>query len=133
AYPSYAGIRLWPEMVSKLYDKKIITSDVSQYNSKKLLDLKSNGIKLSNGPIRLKALYFLTESDINGIENISKSDAFSLLIRNIFRLDYKNKKINSIHFKHMNNILNNAETYCLNYRKELDSLDEIYELIVEKN
>jgi len=110
AYPNCPVIRLWPETIKKVFDNKIETNPVSQFNNKEEF---SETIKLSNKPLILKSIYFIHNSNYTNIELLSPTEAFSLLMDNIFRLETNNKRLNTIHFSFINIIISNVELYKL--------------------
>ena len=119
--------------MKKLFKNRFSSEDVSQFNTKKLIDVQSGFLNNGNSPLKLRSLYFIIKSERTNIEKPSKSDAFSLLIRNIFRLDFKNKEINSKQFKFINKVIDTVDIYKLNYELKFDSLETAYNLIIENN
>jgi len=129
AYPNYPAIRLWPETIKKVFDIKIKTKPVSQFNTKEQF---SETIKLSNKPLILKSIYFIHNSNYTNIELLSPTEAFPLLMNNIFRLETNNKRLNTMYFSFINKILNNAKLYKLNYEKKYETLEKVYNLVIDR-
>ena len=102
AYPSYPGVRLWSDSLEKIFSDNLNTVDVSQFNTKQLIDFKSNYLNNNQKALRLKSIYFIKEAKETYVEKPSKSEAFSMLIGNIFRLDFTNKKLNTQQFNFIN-------------------------------
>ena len=132
AYPSYPGIKLWPENIEKIFNNGIKSKMVSQFNNKRLIDNNINFEKNLDNPFVLKSIYFINNSDHTDIELINPTEAFSLIIKNIFRLNYKDKKINKLQFDFISKILNTVELYKLNYKKEYESLNKVFNLVTDR-
>lgn len=130
AYPSYPGLRLWPDIIDNIYSKNIITKKVSQINNKRFLNPDHNSEYNIDYSIPLKSIYFINNTNKTNIENISPSDAFSLIIKNIFRADIKNKNINKKEFEFIINVLSFVGLYKLNYEMRYESMDNVYNLIM---
>jgi len=132
AYPSYQGIRLWPDNIVNIFNNDIKTKSVSQFNNKQLI---VDNIKFENNinkPVALKSIYFIYISDHTDIATISPTEAFSLIIKNIFRLNFKNRELNKNQFEFINKVLNSVELYKLNYKKEYESLEILYNLVTKQ-
>ena len=133
AYPSYPGLRLWPDIIDNIYSNKVLTKEVSQFNKKRFFNPNSNYEKYLNYSLPLKSIYFINNNNKTSIENISPSDAFSLIIKNIFRADMKNKTINKNEFEFITNVLSLVDLYKLNYEMRYESLEKLYGLILDQS
>jgi len=133
AYPSYPGIRLWPDNINKIFKNGMRSKKVSQYNTKRLIDKNIKFVIGHGNPLGLRSIYFINVSDHTGVEPLSPTEAFSLIIRSIFRLDFRNRNINIFQFEFINKILNNVELYKLNYEKKYESLEKVYSLVTNNN
>lgn len=133
AYPSYPGIRLWPNNIKNIFTTGIESKKVSQLNSKRLINSKIDFNNDIHNPVRLKAIYFINNCNHTDIEELNPSEGFSLIIKNIFRLNFDNKEINKRQFEFINKILTNTAIYKLNYEKKCDSLEKVYNLVTNQN
>ena len=124
--PSYPGLRLWPDMVEKLFKKNVTSSNVSNFKNKQLLPALENSISFSNKEKKIKALYLLKNAENFSIEKISPFSAFGEIIKHVVRLDITDEKTNIEQFNFVNKIMNNVDLYKINYNKTLDSLEKIH-------
>lgn len=132
AYPSYPGIRLWPNSIKNIYSDRIETKEVSQINSKRLINSNVNFLTGAKEPVHLKSIYFINNHRPTGIEILNPSEAFSLIIRNIFRADLNNKEINKKQFDFINKVLRFTDIYKLNYEMKYESLEKVYNLVTSQ-
>jgi len=131
AVPSYPGIRLWPSSVEILFDNHPELNDVSQYNDKKVIKCNNGLIKAENKPTRLKAIYILDAAESTFIEELSPSESFAFLIKNLYRFDFEDRKKNEYEFRFLIEMINNLEVYKLNYSHDAGSLEKAYDLVIE--
>ena len=133
AVPSYPGIRLWPSSVEMLFDESPQQWEVSQYNEKKVINFDYGLIKTRCEPTLLKAIYILNTDEETNLEQISQSDAFSFLVKNLYRFDFEDRKNNAHEFRFLSEMISNMELYKLNYSHSKDSLDKAYKLVTENS
>ncbi len=131
AVPSYPGIRLWPSSVEMLFDNQHDLSDVSQYNEKKVVKCTNGLIKTESRPTALSAIYILNRAESTSVEEISQSESFSFLIKNLYRFDFEDRKKNEYDFRFLTDLINNLELYKLNYSHDEGALEKAYKLVIK--
>ena len=80
----------------------------------------------------LKSIYFISNANHTDIEKLNPTEAFSLIIKNIFRLNLTSRELNKNQFEFISKVLNNTELFKLNYEKKYESLEKVYNLVTNR-
>jgi hypothetical protein len=97
AIPSYRGVRLWPEMVSSVFQATPTLAPLAHYTDKQRV-IPSNGhLEFCADPIPLKRVYVIAPPDETGnthqirITPLTKREALMELVNQTFRLDINDR------------------------------------------
>ena len=137
ALPSYPTVRLNPDIVKNLIQSPEDVPMVSEYSNKLRFTQGHGGYRSYDRPVTLRALFILTDHRGGGdpqttsLDRCSMRDAFSSLVRHIFRLDPTDKKCTIKEFKNLNELVSHIPVYRLTYIQQYDLLDDTMRSILE--
>jgi hypothetical protein len=92
AIPSYRGVRLWPEIISAIFQKEPAHTPVAHYTRKRRV-IPNSHFEFCLDPIPLKRIYALTPPDELSdtreirIRSLTKREALMELVKQTYRLD----------------------------------------------
>lgn len=137
AYPSYGSVRLNPDMARALIGDYKDLPYVAEYSGKIRLDPDNGRYINQEKPNRLRALFFLNNSNQNNaidsvsIKRLSQRNVFSRLLKNTFRLDPTDKKSTIREYKILTSLVTCLPAYVLSYERQQGQLKEVLRAIQE--
>jgi hypothetical protein len=139
AIPSYAGLRLWPDIAHTLsvgVPERPAASD--QHRKRRV----AFGALEAPIPVPLKALYVLVpplspQPDTILLERVTPADGLIELVRHAFRLDVTDRSMLAQQFRYFGRLTLETPIFRLNYPREYSALPAvraaIFQSIVPKN
>jgi hypothetical protein len=97
AIPSYRGVRLWPEMVSSVFQATPTLAPLAHYTDKQRVVPSNGHLEFCADPIPLKRVYVLATPDETDNTNqititpLTKREALMELVNQTFRLDINDR------------------------------------------
>ena len=97
AIPSYRGVRLWPEMVSSVFQATPALAPLAHYTDKQRIIPGNGHLEFCADPIPLKRVYVIASPDETGnthqitITPLTKREALMELVNQTFRLDINDR------------------------------------------
>jgi hypothetical protein len=139
AFPGYPGLRLWPDVVSRLFEGELENCDVAHYTDKKRIgiDLTGSSLRFQNDSVHLRKIYFLTSYEPSRndcpirITPISPRDTFMELVRHAYKLDIDDRDMLETEFGCLGRIVGLPIFYRLNYPHDLSYFPAVRKAILE--
>ncbi len=107
--PAYPFIRLWSDSVASLFGTPDALPTTVMTGNKHLLDLAAHGFHFQQSPLRLGAIYLLSERIDNPgapvVEPVSNSDGLMALVTNTFAAHLLEKKTRAIEFAFLSKLI----------------------------
>jgi hypothetical protein len=126
--PSYPGLRLWPETVTALFDRKPVLQPLAHYTDKKRLLFEQDH---SAGPYSLGAIYVLAaadelrDSDDVKITPLTASEALLEAVKHSFQLDITDRKKQGQAFKQYEGLAKSVPFFSLGFPREHSLLPSV--------
>ena len=123
AYPSYPSVRLNYETASTITGNCDNLPEVAEYSGKLRLSPERGGYSFQTKPKRLKALYIIgkSQNDPNSeqifVSKCTLREAFSHVIKNMFRLDPGDKSSAQQEFEQVARLVENIPVFYIDYAR----------------
>lgn len=134
---NYAGIRLLPDSILKVFRNNQIVQDMAHYSDKKRLTVRGQTVSFVSG-IPIVAIFVLDFPEINEgkcgieIETIEGANRLIELIKHSFMLDLTDKKRVADKMQDLGNVLSNhLPMYWIRYPHDHAILDNVRHQIIE--
>lgn len=132
---SYPSIRLWDDVVERLFGLSSEFTNVAHFTEKKRVSVEGGGFRFSEDPLPLKRVYFLGRSDKGDTNNIkltpmSARESFIELLSCAFRIDIEDKSMLVKHFNEFNKIAK-LPIFCrLTFPRDFSMLSAVHRVIL---
>jgi hypothetical protein len=132
--PSYAGIRLWPESVTALFENEPEQQSLAHYTDKKRVFVNQPSFSGSNV---LKSVYVLAQSnserEISGVTilPLTASEALFEIIKHTFQLDVTDQQRLGQAFKRYEWLARSAPFFKLTYPRDHTYLPAVNKAVLE--
>ena len=137
AFPGYPGMRLWQDVVSRLFAGGPENCDVAHYTDKKRIDLSIGSLRFQNGSVPLRKIYFLNSCEPLGndcpisIARISPRDSFLELVRHAYKLDIDDREMLVTEFTCLGRVVALPMFYRLSYPHDFLNFPAVRKAILE--
>lgn len=135
--PLYPSLRLWPEVVSALFNPIPRLPRVAHYTEKMRLGMGENLLPFSALPVSLHRLYVLDrhpETEMSrGIffDTLSPSDAFMETVKHPYRLEIEFRNKLQKEFEVLGRLVNSIDIRRIRYPRDFGILPKVCEAILE--
>jgi len=136
AIPGYRGVRLWPEIVSAVFQKEPMLAPVAHY-TEKLRVIPTNGhLEFSADPAPVRRVYVLAPPDQTGgtrdirITPLTKRESLMELVKQSYRLDINDRTKLSKEFLWLTQTVALPLFYSLAFPRDISRLPEVLEAIL---
>jgi len=135
--PIYPSLRLWPEVVSALFDPTPRLPRVAHYTDKMRLGLREDLLRFSDLPRSLHRIYVLNrypETEMTQdilIDTLSPRDAFMETVKHPYRLEIDIRQILQKEFNVLGRLVNSIDIRRIRYPRDYALLPNVCEAILE--
>jgi hypothetical protein len=134
--PSYPGVRLWPDGISALFERKPAAHGVAHYNKKRRLG-QDGAAPFCSEPVPLTHMYFLAQPRKTSgrgepitIFRLSPQEAFMELTRVAYLLDIGDREMLRQSFERISRLAMRPLFYRLAYRHEYSLLPAVGKAVI---
>jgi hypothetical protein len=137
AVPGYAGLRLWQDSISALFEHEPELRQVAHYSDKKRVGGNSGLLSFCTHPVLLAKAYVLaTDEGVTGVNEIamtplSPRDAFLELVQYTFNMDIGDRERLEQDFEAFSRLSVLPLFYRLTFPRDLSLLPFIHRAIIE--
>jgi hypothetical protein len=131
--PSYAGLRLWPESITALFEQEPELHTMAHYTDKKRVLMNQSSVE---GSYSLDSIYVLdvpAEVENDGVVTIvplSSSEAIFEIIKHTFQLDVTDKQRLGQAFKRYEWLARSVSFFRLSYPRDHSFLPNVHTAIL---
>ena len=135
--PSYPGVRLWPDVISALFEREPVLSQVAHYTAKKRWGIDSSRLPFCADSVPLRRAYVLAhpqemaETSAISIVSLSLQDALMELVKHAYRLDITDRQRLGEEFECIGRVATLLRISRLAFPRDLSLLPTIREAILE--
>jgi hypothetical protein len=130
--PSYPGLRLWPETVAALFGEEPRLTEIAHYTAKKRLG-HGGQLPFCSAPVPLRRIYFLVDAQASediGIRQLSPRDAFVELVKYVYLIDVRDRKILKREFERLGRLVKFPLFYRLAFPRVFALLPQVQKAIL---
>jgi hypothetical protein len=136
AIPSYAGIRLWPDTLSVLFEREPELFPVAHYTEKKRVLMGETRLPYCTDPVPLLRAYILTDPmELDGAQEIritavTPREALMELVKQTYLLDISDRQKLRVRFQSLARLAGLPLFHRLGFPRDLSLLPDVREAIL---
>lgn len=134
SYPSYPGLRLWPESVEELFDHEPALQTLAHYTEKKRLLFEAD---TAEAPFPLRCVFILAPVEEYGetsgvrISPLTASAALLATIKHTFQLDVTDRSHVTASFRRHERLIRHVPFFELTFPQQFECLPAVHQAILQ--
>lgn len=135
-YPSYPGLRIWPDVVHGLFPQNTQLAPFAHYSEKKRVVLEQVALPYNRAPLPIRGAFFLAppeEAEASGrieVTPVSPGEAFIEMCKQLFNLDINDRDWMKQSFTTLGRVRDWPRFARLSYPRQMGMLPSIQEAIL---